>query len=222
MRAKLSDHTLWSEIKRKKDTSVVMAAKNWPSNAHLIYDVSRLGYLRYEWRTLDPTYGEGVWWQIFRPHELIIHDKFKLDGVDFRNLPHEDEEFQAVAFDPPFKLTGTDYVEGSRFGNDRPMTWQAKMQMIRDGITECERVLKPYGILLLKCQDQVAWGEIRWQTIEFVNHAHAVGLDLEDKFDYYGGYRPQPNDGRKQQHARGRGSTLLVFRKPKRRRNGER
>lgn len=196
----------------------VLAANNWRSNAHLIADVARLGYLHKDWVTLDPTYGLGNWWTIFRPSVLIKHDKYTLDQVDFRSLPHDDRSFKVVAFDPPYKLNGTDQGEGARYGVARPMTWQAKMQMIREGITECGRVTD--DILLVKCQNQVCSGKVRWQTIEFSNHAYAVGLDLEDMFDYYGGYRPQPED-RRQVHARGRGSTLLVFRKPRSRKHGK-
>jgi hypothetical protein len=195
----------------------ILAAKNWPTNGHLIADVAKLGYLKFDWLTLDPTYGQGNWWTVWSPKDLVIHDKYSgpaQDGTDFRNLPHDDGEFKAVAFDPPYKLNGTDQGEGWRYGVARPMDWKAKMQMIRDGITECERVLSKWGILLVKCQDQVCSGKVRWQTIDFANHAHAVGLDLVDRFDYFGGYRPQPA-GRNQVHARGRGSTLLVFEKVK-------
>lgn len=189
----------------------VMAANNWKSNAHLIADVARLGYLHEDWTTLDPTYGLGNWWTIFKPKKLYKHDLYTLETrTDFRKLPYAGRVFKAIAFDPPYKLNGTDQGEGARYGVAKPMEWKAKMQMIREGITECERVLKPYGFLLVKCQDQVCSGKVRWQTIDFTNHAHAVGLDLVDRFDFFGGYRPQPA-GRNQVHARGRGSTLLVF-----------
>lgn len=191
----------------------ILAAKNWKSNAHLIQDVAQLGYLKEHWKVLDPTYGEGVWWQLWRPHTLITHDKFTLDGVDFRDLPHRDGEFDAVAYDPPYKLNGTDQGEGGRYGVARPMRWQDKMQMIHDGIDECARVLKRDGILLIKCQDQVCSGHVRWQTLEFTLHAINIGLALIERFDYYGGRRPQPMEGRTQRHAHGRGSTLLVLQK---------
>lgn len=186
---------------------VIRAAHNWPTNGHLIADVAKLGLIQPHHRTLDATYGEGVWWKVFRPSDLTILE------VDFRNIHYDDETFDVVTLDPPYKLNGTDQGEGWRYGVDIPMEWKAKMQMIREGITECERVLKRFGILLLKCQDQVCSGKIRWQTIEFPRHAHAVGLDLIERFDYYGGYRPQPMTGRRQQHAHGRGSTLLIFKK---------
>lgn len=190
---------------------VIRAARNWATNGELIADVARLGYLSIDWRILDPTYGLGNWWTIFQPKNLTKHDKYVLDNVDFRKLPYDDNLFDAVALDPPYKLNGTDQGEGSRYGVAEPMRWQDRMQMIIDGITECDRVLRPGGILLLKCQDQVCSGHVRWQTLDFSNHAIGLGLDLIDRFDYYGGYREQPMDGRTQRHAHGRGSALLVF-----------
>jgi ubiquinone/menaquinone biosynthesis C-methylase UbiE len=205
---------------------VVLAAKNWPTNGHLIADVAKL-YLRKDHRILDVTFGLGVWWSMWQPDHLVASDikpglgagygAVPLDdtidfhpGVDFRNLPFVDSEFDVVAFDPPYKLNGTDQGEGARYGVHIPQEWRAKMQMIREGITECARVVRKGGKVLMKCQDQVCSGKVRFQTIDFTNHAHAVGLDLIDRFDYYGGYRAQP-DGRRQVHARGRGSTLLIF-----------
>ena len=87
-------------------------------------------------------------------------------------------------------------------------------------ICEMHRVLKPGGIMFLKCQDQVCSGAIRWQTRLFADYAEGQGLRLVDRFDLLGKGRPQPKrtrkDGKpsKQQHAYGRPSTLLVFRKP--------
>jgi hypothetical protein len=191
--------------------SEVLAAKNWKTNGHLIADVAKLGYLRQDWLTLDPTYGEGTWWKVWHPNILICHDRYRLDGVDFRNLPYSDKHFGAVAFDPPYKLNGTPTpTVDLRYGVDKPMRWQDKMEMIKDGITECARVTS--NILLIKCQDQVCSGKVRWQTDEFTERAREAGLTKIDRFDYYGGYRRQPDDTR-QVHARGRGSTLLVFRR---------
>lgn len=81
----------------------VLATTRWPTNADLIRDCAGLGYLRDDWRTLDPTWGRGRWWTKWRPSDLIAHD-LRLDGVDFRHLPHRDGEFDCVAFDPPYKL----------------------------------------------------------------------------------------------------------------------
>jgi hypothetical protein len=57
----------------------VAAAKRWPTNAHLIADVARLGYL--DGRVIDVTYGEhGGFWKVWRPEHLVAHD-LVTDGV---------------------------------------------------------------------------------------------------------------------------------------------
>jgi len=196
----------------------VPAASNWPSNAHLIEDVAALGYLHKDWFTLDPTYGEGVFWRRWQPDNLtrtdLIPEKSPDNwrGVDFTDLPWEDEVWDAVVFDPPYKLNGTPSATDHRYGVNVVRTWQERHQLIRDGIVECARVLKPGGIFLLKCQDQVCSGKVRWQTFEFATYAGFHGLDLIDRFDLLGTSRPQPA-GRRQVHAHGRPSTLLVFRR---------
>lgn len=190
---------------------VVLAAQAWPTNAHMIEDVARLGYLHEDWPTVDVTYGRGKWWTRWHPASLTAHD-LKTDGVDFRHLPEPDGSFAAVAFDPPYKLNGTPTVSvDGRYGVDVVGTREARHTLIRDGITECARVLSPEGFLLLKCQDQVNGGKVRWQSREFADHAETLGLALVDSLLMLGG-RPQPA-GRRQVHARRNLSTLLVLRK---------
>jgi len=65
---------------------VVLAVNHWASNAHLILDVHRLGYLRDDDRVVDVTYGRGTFWKLWRPGTLDTHD-FAIDGVDFRRCP---------------------------------------------------------------------------------------------------------------------------------------
>lgn len=45
----------------------VLAATRWATNADLIVDCVRLGYLRATDHVLDPTYEGGRWWTRFRP-----------------------------------------------------------------------------------------------------------------------------------------------------------
>ena len=222
----------------------VLAIDRYRNNGELIAAVARLGYLRKEHRILDPTHGRGIWWKVWRPDVLVAHDLDPAkapDGVaDFTALPYVDDEFDAVAFDPPYKLNGrpTRSVD-EPYGVHVPTRWQDRMDLCRRGIIECARVLKPGGTLLVKCQDQVVSGAVRFQTLDFANVGVAAGCALVDRLDYLS-YRPQPStrpcspcgglgvlgdlgrcgacDGAgevatRQIHARRNASTLLVFRK---------
>lgn len=189
----------------------IPAAFAWPTNAELIADVAEVGYLRKDWLTLDVTYGRGKFWTKFCPDELVTHD-LATDGVDFRDLPHLADAFDVTVMDPPYKLNGTPALGDmdDRYGTGKAHDWREKMQMIREGIAECIRVTWPSGYFLLKCQDQVCSGAVRWQTHDFAELAGSRGAELVDGFIHLGAGRPQPA-GRRQVHARRNYSTLLVF-----------
>lgn len=192
----------------------ILAAHPWPTNAELIEACAQLGYLEVDALTLDATYGLGVFWRKWRPRRLITAD-LKTTGMlqaDFTRLPFPDDTFDQVVLDGPYKLNGTDAGEGERYGVDRYDSWQGRHRLICDGITDCARVLKPARILLVKCQDQVCSGAVRWQTDEFTRHAEELGFTKIDRLDRLG-HRPQPS-GRRQVHAHGRPSSLLIFRAP--------
>ena len=192
----------------------VMAIDRWPTNAHLIADCARLGYLRSDWLTLDPTYGRGTFWKEWQPTVLFRADLNPLsedvEKLDFTLLPYPNRFFGAVVFDPPYKLNGTDQGEGERYGVHHVATRDERMGLIRRGLIECARVLGD-GFLLVKCQDQVNGGKVRWQTLQIAEWARREGLGLVDRFDLLS-YRPQP-EGRRQVHARRNASTLLVFKR---------
>lgn len=193
----------------------VLAAHTWPTNAHLIEDVAKLGYL--DGHVLDCTYGLGVFWRRWQPEKLTGTD---LDpaksptgtSVDFTALPFSDGTFDAVVFDPPYKLNGTPDPAEERFGTHEATRWQDRIDLMICGLAECARVVRPSGYVLAKCQDQVCSGQVRWQTDILTEAGRAKCLDKIDRFDMLGTGRPQP-DGRRQVHARHRPSSLLVFRR---------
>jgi hypothetical protein len=195
----------------------VLAIDKWATNADLIVSCLELGYLKDDWFTLDPTYGEGTFWKKWRPEKFIGTDidpskcSEGRTAVDFKHLPWTDHYFDCVVFDPPYKLNGTpDVTVDHRYGVHVSTRWQDRMELCRAGIRECARVLDD-GYLLLKCQDQVCSGKVRWQTIDFTLVAESCGLGLVDRFDFLS-YRPQPS-GVRQQHARRNSSQLLVFKR---------
>lgn len=196
----------------------VLAYNDWPTNAHLIEDVARLGYITGD--VLDPTFGLGRFWKRWHPddhgHKLHASDlnPMKSPGkpADFTKLPHDDETFDTVVLDPPYKLNGTPACDSDdAYGVNIPTRWQDRMTLLYEGTRECARVLKSGGHLLVKCQDQVCSGKVRWQTHEVARVTENAGHELVDCFHMLGG-RPQPA-GRRQVHARRNASTLLVFRK---------
>lgn len=197
--------------------SRVPAVHAWGSNAELIADVARL-WLDEDWTYLDPTYGKGGFWTVWRPKKLVGRDlnpekSTNGQSMDFRELPFKDHAFDVVVFDPPYKLSGTPAMGemDERYGIDEAMDWKDKMALIRDGAKECARVAGK--VLLVKCQDQVCSGQMRWQT-DLVTEAVCWkgAWRKADRFDLVGKAMRQP-EGRRQMHAEGRGSTLLVFRR---------
>jgi hypothetical protein len=194
----------------------VLAADRWANNAALIADCARLGYLRREWRVLDPTFGRGLWWTEFRPEDLVASDL--ATGVDFRCLPWPEAEFDAVAYDPPYVAPGGRRTTGlpdlfDRYGLvDAPATPALLQEMIDAGLAECARVVRPGGLLLVKCQDYVSSGRLWPGTHHTLCTAFGIGLELVDRLEHIGGVRPQPPN-RRQVHARRNLSTLLVLRR---------
>jgi hypothetical protein len=218
----------------------IPAAAVWSDNASLILSVSKLGYLRQEWRTLDPTYGLGTWWKLWQPERLVRCDlnpelsPDRPDGVDVRDLPWRANTFDAVAFDPPYKLNGTGSDPDVRYDVDEYGSIAERHELIFDGIDESLRVLKPEGILLVKCQDQNSSGRVQWQTRLFSDYAEWGDVEQPSarqravrratsttgqRAELVGAFLPlgsraQPK-GRTQKSERRNYSTLLVVRKAK-------
>lgn len=183
------------------------------TNADLMVNVMNLGYVGR--LVLDATYGGGGFWNKVRPELLVASDIKLTDGnlcSDFTCLPFIENTFDTVVLDGPYKLGGTPSLSefDERYGIDVPTRWQDRNELIKRGITDCIRVARKY--VLIKCQDQVSSGHVRWQTREFTDHAESCGTILVDRFDLLGHRMPQP-PGRSQKHARRNTSTLLVMEK---------
>lgn len=197
-----------------KEPGIIYTAMEWPTNSHLIADCAKLGYLKSSYLILDSTYGLGNFWNQWRPEYLVGLDMHTPATVtaDFTQLPFADKSFQAVVFDPPYKLNGTSYEKSDvRYGVDKPATWQERLQLMLAGMIESNRVLARKGYLLMKCQDQVAWGKKRWQTDMFSNEGYDLGLEKVDRFDFLN--NPRSQGDRVQRRSRANYSTLLIFQK---------
>lgn len=201
----------------------IMACQAWPSNAELIEDCVRLGYIRGD--TLDPTYGLGVFWKRIDQLDLFAGDMDPVKGIragmrlDYRALPYKDDSFDTVVFDPPYVSPGGRSTSGvpefwERYGmQNTPRTPEGLYAYNEEGAHEAARVLRSGGHLLYKSQDYISGGKLRPVTHWIINDADYIGLEYVDRLELITSPRPQPK-GRRQLHARRNLSTLLVFRKP--------
>jgi len=198
------------------------AIGDYQNNAELIEACAQLGYLKTHWFTVDPTYGLGKFWTKWAPKELWASDLNRQKSpqsypVDARSLPFDNGSVDAVVLDPPYKLNGRSSSGGpaesdSSYGVDGAyIPWQDRHSLVCEMLTEAARIVRERGTVLLKCQNQVCSGKIRWQTWEFAEYAEQqCDLRLVDELMLVG-KRKQPSDS--QVHARRNYSSLLVFRK---------
>ncbi len=136
-------------------------------------------------------------------------------------MDYVDETFDAVAFDPPYVATGGRETSGIKGMNDAygmtgaPATPPEVQDNINRGLSECFRVVKKGGIVLVKCQDYVSSGKLWPGVFKTQAHAGLLGFDVIDHLIHISGARPQPDHPR-QVHSRRNQSDLLVLRRPKR------
>lgn len=213
--------------------AVVLEAQEWADNAALIQAVFHMHVWPKKWahgpdgpQVMDVTYGKGLWWKwllaVPPGFEFTSHD-MKHDGVDFTDLPEPDESMDVIAFDPDYVAPGgrdtstiPDFNE--RYGLNDPYESPASLQAhINAGLSECARVLRPQGILLVKCSTYISSGKPWLGEYHTIGHGLDIGLKVEDIFVHISGTGPQPKRETRQQHARSNSSRLIVFRRPGRR-----
>ena len=183
------------------------------TNARMIADVARLGLIDESMLTLDATWGLGAWWRDWTPTALfgLDLDPAKARDVrgDFWQMPFPDGTFDLVCFDPPYAYRGTSrHAMDDQYGLATDyMSPPERDHMISSGITECARVTRPGGVLIVKCQDQVVSGRPRMQSHGACIAAEFVGCRLLSVLEVAGGVRKQ----RSQRTVRNNTSQALVF-----------
>ena len=110
---------------------------------------------REEW---EGDFGKDARADVRKKHRHLVIDPDV--QCDFTHLPFRDETFRLVVFDPPHvkNLTESSWLRkayGSLDGD-----WQT---MIRNGFSECMRVLIPDGVLIFK------WSDISISTREIID-----------------------------------------------------
>ena len=92
---------------------------------------------------------------------------------DFTKMPFPDESFWHVVFDPPHARFGENSVMAKTYGTLGGIDWRG---MLRDGFSECFRVLKPNGTLIFKwCEWDIPTREVLKMTDETPLYGHISG-----------------------------------------------
>lgn len=176
----------------------------------------------------DVTYGGGVFWRD------VPVDKYRLkatdiaDGVDCRHLPYEDQSLDCVVLDPPYMEgfyrrngtqkagSGTHKTFANFYSNgdeqpDGPKWHHAVLDLYIKAGKEAHRVLRPNGVFIVKCQDEVSANR-QWLThVELINEYTHTGFYAKDLFVVVRENRPVVSRLKKQVHARKNHSYFLVF-----------
>lgn len=200
------------------------------TNDAIFPDVLAL-YVRPGSRVADITYGKGIFWK------NVPKDRYKLlatdmkTGVDCRALPYEHGSLDCVVFDPPYMHTpgGTAHVNHQNYENyyannvlgsngSEKKYHEAVLDLYFRTAQEAKRVLRPEGIFIVKCGDEVCANQQRLTHVELINEFARQGFVVEDLFVVLRNNRPGVSRLLKQVHARKNHSYFMVFRKSKLRR----
>jgi hypothetical protein len=161
-------------------------------------------------------------------------------GIDSRKLPYGEESMDALVFDPPYMHTpgGTAHNGHQNFENyyannaeqdhdvveqiwretngNPPKYHEAVLDLYFRSAREALRVLKPNGIYIVKCQDEVCTNRQRLTHVEITIELEKQGFLTEDLFVVVQTGRPGVSRLKtKQYHARKNHSYFMVYRKPK-------
>lgn len=179
-------------------------------------------------RIADVTFGKGAFWKkIPRSRYELLATDLKT-GVDCRTLPYDDDSLDCVVLDPPymeglFRRTGSQLAGGTshaafrdHYSNGKrtaagPKYHDAVLDLYFRAGDEARRVLKPRGVLIVKCQDEVSANQQRLTHVEIINRYEANGFYTKDLFVVVRQNRPAVSRLKKQAHARKNHSYFLVF-----------
>lgn len=160
------------------------------------------------WKTLN----NGIYDSELCPWHVHLSDKYKKTGISYpadvkfgicmSSLPYTDNTLDFLVMDPPYS-SGTlrkphqkKWNEGhdlsTRFGDDGNtddvgfkglFQHEAVLELYRSGLKEAVRVLKLYGMVIVKCMDEVNSGRQHFTHCEVNNIACAeLGLVPVDLF----------------------------------------
>jgi len=176
----------------------------------------------------DVTYGTGIFWKNIAKGKYKLYATDIKKGVDCRKLPYDDAAIDCVVLDPPYmeglfrrdtgNLAGTGTYAAFRttYSNgeqtvEGPKYHDAVLDLYFKTGREAFRVLRKYGILIVKCQDEVSANTQRLTHVEIINEYATMGFYTKDLFVVVRPNKPAVSRIIKQEHARKNHSYFLVF-----------
>jgi len=177
----------------------------------------------------DVTWGKGVFWTNVPRGRYDLKASDIQMGIDCRKLPYEDRSIDCVVLDPPYMeglfrksedhMAGggshaafrANYSNGKATAEPGPKWHAAVTDLYFKAGAEALRVLRPEGVLITKCQDEVSANR-QWLThVEIINEYERLGFYCKDLFVIVRTNKPVVARLKKQEHARKNHSYFLVF-----------
>ncbi len=143
------------------------------NNAQLMREIANL-YFEPGMSIADVTYGKGVFWRQIdiSQYQFCPSDLITCPGAafDFRKLPYGNHSLNIVVFDPPYTHDPGKMFFERNYQNratTRGFRHANIIDLYRDGMTEAHRVLKPKGLLLVKCKDEIESSKQQMQALAY-------------------------------------------------------
>ena len=120
----------------------------------------------------DITYGKGVFWKRVAPDRYDVRATDMATGTDSRMLPYLDATIDCVIFDPPYMHSPggsahvghqnfEQYYHNNEITHETKKYHEAVLDCYFSTAVEVMRVLRPGGIFIVKCEDEVCANQQR-------------------------------------------------------------
>jgi hypothetical protein len=134
----------------------------------------------------------------------VVLDPPYMEGLHRRATSH----MAGVGTYAAFRTT---YSNGEQTVGGGPKYHDAVLDLYFKAGREASRVLRKYGVLIVKCQDEVSANTQRLTHVEIIAHYQTLGFYAKDLFIVVRPNRPAVSRIKKQEHARKNHSYFLVF-----------
>lgn len=210
-------------------TNDVVTSVQIGENAPLFKDILTL-FVPEGSTVADVTWGKGAFWRDVPEGAYKVLGTDIQSGTDCRDLPYEDGSIDALVLDPPYMeglfRTQADHMAGDgshsafrdRYSDGKatehvegaPKYHDAVLDLYYRAGREAQRVLRNYGLFIVKCQDEVSANRQRLTHVELIN-AWEKDFYCKDLFVVVRTNSPGIVRLVAQEHARKAHSYFLIF-----------